>query len=258
VKEYITTGQAAILCSVTPDAVLKWIKAGKIPARRTPGGHYRIRSKDIQHLIESETSLPVTVRKDKRPFQYCWEFNSGSSEVLEECRKCIVYRSKTLRCYEMVRLPSEAGHARFFCRDSCEECDYYRLVRGQRPNILIVTDKPSLRASVEAHSGDLGYNVRFTDCEYNCSMLIEEYRADWVILDCSMGMERAKQFAQHISADPRIPFARIVMVGSRVEFPQGCDKEVFARIERPFTAKVLQELIDNLKEEPGLQTSSAG
>ena len=38
----ITTGEAADMCCVTPDAVLKWIKGGKIPGVRTAGGHYRI------------------------------------------------------------------------------------------------------------------------------------------------------------------------------------------------------------------------
>jgi excisionase family DNA binding protein len=51
IREFITTGQAASLCSVTPDTVLKWIKAGKIPASRTPGGHYRISRSDVEQFI---------------------------------------------------------------------------------------------------------------------------------------------------------------------------------------------------------------
>ena len=45
-----TTGQAARLCSVTPDTVLKWIKAGRIEAQRTAGGHYRISPQELERL----------------------------------------------------------------------------------------------------------------------------------------------------------------------------------------------------------------
>ena len=41
-KDYLTTSQAAKILSVSPDAVLKWARAGKIEAYRTPGGHFRI------------------------------------------------------------------------------------------------------------------------------------------------------------------------------------------------------------------------
>ena len=38
----LSTGDVAKLFGVTPDAVLKWIKKGKLPATRTAGGHYRV------------------------------------------------------------------------------------------------------------------------------------------------------------------------------------------------------------------------
>ena len=42
VKNYLTTRDAAALFDVDPATVLRWIKSGKIPAIRTPGGHYHI------------------------------------------------------------------------------------------------------------------------------------------------------------------------------------------------------------------------
>lgn len=242
-QEVLTTGQAAALCSVTPDAVLKWVKAGKIPANRTPGGHYRIRRSDLPAIIESAEEEPSVKEGRDRPFQYCWEYNVKSGEIHEECQRCIVYRSRARRCYEMSRLPASTGHAGLFCTDSCEECQYYELVRWQRPNVLVVTDQAWQRAALESKEESRDYNLRFTDCEYHCSMLIEKYRPDYIILDCSMGTERARQFAGDISADPRIPYVRVVLVGDSHEFPVECDKEVFAIIERPFTAEVLEEFM---------------
>ncbi len=50
---HISTGKAAELLSVTPDAVLKWIKKGKLPARKTAGGHYRISLDSIKDLLDT-------------------------------------------------------------------------------------------------------------------------------------------------------------------------------------------------------------
>jgi excisionase family DNA binding protein len=54
----LTTGEAARYCHVTPVAVWKWIKKGKLPAYRLPGGHYRI---DRNALLDfaSKHNIPV-------------------------------------------------------------------------------------------------------------------------------------------------------------------------------------------------------
>lgn len=238
---FISTGQAAALCMVTPDTVLKWIKGGKLTASRTPGGHYRIRRVDVQQMIQ-----PLQEEHENgnsKPFHYCWEYYADGDATRRDCLKCIVYRSRTKRCYEISGLPTEAGHSKLYCQESCDECDYYRTVLGQKKNVLVVTDDKELRTTLEEVAGSNGYNLQVTDCEYNCSMLLEGYRADYVILDCSMGVERTRQFAQHVAADPRIPFIKIILVGSRNQFPKACDKEVFATLETPFNRIVLAELI---------------
>ena len=47
-----TTGEVANFCDVTINAVKKWISSGKLPAFRTPGGHYRIERKDFEAFVE--------------------------------------------------------------------------------------------------------------------------------------------------------------------------------------------------------------
>ena len=89
-------------------------------------------------MIETEEPLQWSKKPD-RSFQYCWEFNAKSREINEECQNCIVYRSRALRCYEMIQLPIETGHSKVFCQTSCEECDYYKLVLEQSINVLVVT-----------------------------------------------------------------------------------------------------------------------
>lgn len=246
-KEFLSTGQMADLCSVTPDTVLKWVKGGKIPANRTAGGHYRIHRSAVLSFLETEEPLGKS-DQNGRSYQYCWEFNSQTGAVQEDCQNCIVYRSSALRCYEMSNLPEEAGHAKAFCKTPCDECEYYKTVQGQRINVLVVTDQAELQSALVKDEQEVNYNLRFTDCEYRCSILVENFRPDYIVIDCSLGKKRSLEFAGNLSKDPRIPFVRVILAGNRSEFPVECDKEVFAFIERPFTAVGLANLFATARQ----------
>ena len=50
----LTTGQAAKLCAVSTDTVLKWIRKGRLKAFRTAGGHCRINRPDLQEWMASD------------------------------------------------------------------------------------------------------------------------------------------------------------------------------------------------------------
>jgi len=54
----LTTGDVAKYCHVSQVAVVKWIKAGKLKAYRTPGSHYRILPKDFLEFLE-KYQMPV-------------------------------------------------------------------------------------------------------------------------------------------------------------------------------------------------------
>jgi len=118
--EYLTTGQAAALCSVTPDTVLKWVNSGKLPARRTPGGHCRIHKRALIDLLAQRTD-------ESNIFNYCWEYNSKGGEPSAVCRSCLVYRARASRCYEIANEIEEEGHAKLACRTPCEECEFYTM-----------------------------------------------------------------------------------------------------------------------------------
>lgn len=85
-RHILTTGQAARLCSVTPDTILKWIKSGRLEAHRTAGGHYRIKRR---HLSDLELVPPRP-----RNFSYCWEFYSSDGSIQAKCKNCVVYRTR--------------------------------------------------------------------------------------------------------------------------------------------------------------------
>ncbi|MEE9442341.1 MAG: helix-turn-helix domain-containing protein [candidate division Zixibacteria bacterium] len=129
-KRHFTTSEVARLLSVAPDTVLKWVKAGKIASYRTPGGHSRIPAEAIEKMLPDDRLLKKS--KELHPdrndsFQYCWEFFAKSSGLNENCQHCIAYRSRSQRCYEMKHIPKEFGHLKLYCKDSCEECEYYLL-----------------------------------------------------------------------------------------------------------------------------------
>ncbi len=57
--EYLTTHQVARLLGVSIPTVVNWIKAGRIHAHRTPGGHRRIaRSNLRQFAVKHDYPLP--------------------------------------------------------------------------------------------------------------------------------------------------------------------------------------------------------
>ena len=247
-RDYLSTGEAAALCSVTPDTVLKWIRSGKIKAHRTPGGHHRISRQALTSVLAAgSTSGRPDVQSDS--FQYCWEFNSKAGKVPAGCRNCIVYRSGTRRCYEMQNLPAQAGYVGLFCRGSCEDCEYFDMVRGERPNVLVVSDRPTFRRRLERDVDRSRFSLKVADCEYRCSMVIEKFRPDYVVIDCAFGIERSREFAAMLYEDPRIPFVRVVLVGNSCDLPKECDKSVFAVVGRRFNASTLKNLIFHSNEQ---------
>jgi excisionase family DNA binding protein len=126
-KNYLTTGEAAAIFDVDPDTVLRWIKSGEIPAIRTPGGHYRIHRNVFMTKMIKETAIEEK-NEDRSALSYCWEFNSDSGIIRDECKECIVYKSRASRCYELCNLPVSIGHAKLFCSESCTDCQYFKSI----------------------------------------------------------------------------------------------------------------------------------
>lgn len=245
-SKLLTTGQAAKKCSVTADTILKWIKKGRIQATRTAGGHYRIRPEDLINLDPQrepgeQPDLPKT-------FKYCWEYNNRGGTLTEECTDCIVYRTRAYRCFEVIKLAAEVGHAKYFCKQSCEECDYFNQVHKGTTNVLVVSDNEMLNASLKRAADGHPLNMEFANCEYTCSALVETFRPEYAVIDCSLGADRSREFASNLLADPRIPFVRVILAARLGEFPQNCDKEIFARLKTPYSLGDITACIDGVRE----------
>lgn len=246
----LTTGQAAKLCSVTPDTVLKWIHSGALPARRTAGGHHRIDERDLASFLAPTRlneaapngSVPPSESFSDSATRYCWEYNSGD-ELPVGCRECVVYQMRAQRCYEVAKLDPDIGHTKLFCKGDCLDCDYYRQVHLQGTNVVVVTDDTELTQALQNEKTEAPYNLEITDCEYSCSALVDTFRPDYVVVDCTFGLERSGDICNHLAQDPRLPYVRVVMAVNEGMFPTGCDKNIFARMQRPFNVSDITECI---------------
>jgi DNA-binding NtrC family response regulator len=153
------------------------------------------------------------------------------------------------RCYEVAKLAPQSGHLKAYCKNTCEECDYYRVVHEQRTNVLVITDDASLTDGLTHDLDGADFNLEVADCEYNCSLKITKFRPDFAVVDCSLGHRASAEISHHLVRDPRIPSVRVVLAGTDDEFPEECDKEIFARMERPFGVREIGDIIGFLDEE---------
>jgi excisionase family DNA binding protein len=138
--EWLTTGDAARICSVERDTVLKWIKRGRIPASRTVGGHYRISSRDLDRLLAPTPREPAAGAA--LPLR-CWEYLAVEGKTRHECRKCLAYQVGATWCFRLRRWPGVDPGLICCASKSCEDCAYYRQVAGHR---LRSTDPAAVRS----------------------------------------------------------------------------------------------------------------
>ncbi|MHC4101457.1 MAG: excisionase family DNA-binding protein, partial [Planctomycetota bacterium] len=214
-RNLLTTGRAAELCSVTADTILKWIKRGRLSGVRTAGGHYRIDSRSLEPFIAgSRFGGPECPSPDADGGHggrlRCWEYLSDGGEVRERCRQCVVYRVRADRCYLMAEMEEDVGHARQFCETSCEDCAYYRHVKGLAPYVLVVTSDDEF---IDELSGQQGQSIamRFARTGYEASALIQDFRPAFAVIDAECMLAEDTELLDALAADPRVPGLRVMI-----------------------------------------------
>ena len=257
-SELLTTGEVAKLCGVTPNAVLKWIKKGKLPATRTPGGHYRVSRETCAQLGLCEPTierrdLGENIRADARMDSQqprCWEFYGSQGNPREECRACVVYQARAQNCYALAGLGEEAGHQLNFCATECAECAFYRARQGLAIPMLVVTPDAALAQRLERNIDGAKVTLRFAKSGYESSTVVGAFRPAIVVLDSDLPEVREGQLSKSMQLDDRIPGA-LVIVASR-EGDEAQVREFSHRtIGVPFTARLLEELAAEVTQERG-------
>jgi excisionase family DNA binding protein len=245
----LTTGQAARLCAVTPDTVLKWIKKGRLKASRTAGGHYRVALPDLQPFLagfgQKENTLPIVAPASPVPSQEgkevsdegvpCWEFLSVDGEVQEDCKSCVVYRVRATRCFLMAGIAGDVGHSKQFCQGSCEDCAYYQRLQGGTAPVLFITADQGLESQVECFD-EGSFTLRFARNGYEASAVIQEFRPEVLIIDLDNLPDQGFGLLDSIAADPRLPFVRVILV-----VPVGAVERVLQRPRHRLVVSVLEK-----------------
>lgn len=69
--KYFTTFEASRLLGVSLPTIVNWIKAGRLKAHKTPGGHRRIAREDLLHFLRVyEMPIPEELaEQEARPFR---------------------------------------------------------------------------------------------------------------------------------------------------------------------------------------------
>ena len=247
----LSTGKAARRLSVTPDAVLKWIKSGRLPAVRTAGGHYRVAESDLDGLMNDHLGPPA--HPEGNGFVYCWEYYASGDEPNDDCLGCLVYRARARRCYEMSGLATEAGYAGAYCTTSCENCAYYQEVVQSSRRVLIVTHSAELRQRLREDGTCGRLEVEFADSEYECSAACAKFRPDYVVIDGAMPKRERASLCSHLAADPRVPGVQIILAvcGSH-SLSEDTDFAVDRALPRTFSLSDLEDHITALEVTPKL------
>lgn len=247
-KTILTTGEAATMCSVTPDTVLKWIKSGKIAGNRTAGGHYRINKKSLSLFVPNiaETppdSAPAPEDDNKIP---CWEFNATGGTINERCFQCIVYTSRTKRCYVMAALGKRAGHQNLFCKTSCEKCRYFSYVNGALKVLIISRNWKQYKICKTAAACHI--DIRFACCGYEVSSIVQHFNPDAVLFDDTLESGDLHELAGHLKKDPRLSKLRVLFVSRSRTRNQTLPREIDAVLSAPLSIPELKRCFFSFKE----------
>jgi len=239
----LTTGQAARACSVTADTVLKWIRSGVLPSRRTPGGHHRIDERDL-HKVAGPLAARGNRPEPAQPpsFQFCWEYK-GKKGTPNGCRKCVAYLARAQRCYELAGLV----HSAVLCKSTCRDCDYFRWIREQTTNLILVTGDPMLTRRLQAGCAEPCFNLEVAEDEYACSALIDRFRPDFVIVDSHLGRTNAAVLIRHLLKDPRIPAVQVMLAAEEKSSHGMVDRKTVATIRRPSGAEDIHRLVQSVR-----------
>ncbi len=200
----LTTGEVARLCSVQPDTVLKWIKAGRLPATRTAGGHHRVDARDLAQLqgIRLAEPGPSSTGSPLR----CWEYHAGRGRARPACQDCLVYKARAAWCFELRDTAAGgASHAMQFCTGSCDSCAYFQRVTGAATRLLVISRDEVLAGRFQAD----GLTTESSRNGYQASAVIERFRPHFVVLDCAIACW--SELFECLAADYRVVGLKIIL-----------------------------------------------
>ncbi len=109
--------------------------------------------------------------------------------------------------------------------------------------MLVITDNDTCRESLLSEGKRESIRLQFASCEYECSLLIDRFRPDFVVVDCAMLEEKCRELCHHLANDPRIQGSTVILATPArrlsISFPGTL------RIGHPFT---LEDLMNHIRD----------
>jgi AmiR/NasT family two-component response regulator len=134
------------------------------------------------------------------------------------------------------------------CDTECEDCEYFRQVSGQRLNILVLSRGRNLITDIDRVDHLRECQIEFVEREYEAAVVIQQFRPDYIVVDCALGKRRTSTICRSLFNDIRLPVARIILSSRSKTIGDFCDKEVFGWIQKPFTVQQLIDCIGGVPE----------
>jgi len=237
---------------VTPDTILKWIRKGRLQATRTAGGHFRIERRQLEPMSQTPHGAggsDILPTDCLGPSLRCWEYLSDQGTVREDCTQCVVYRVRAARCFLMAGMEAEIGHAKRFCQTSCQDCVYYRRVKGLATNVLVVTAEEDLMERLAGEEND-SVVIRLARNAYEASAIIQDFRPAFAVIDEELLATKESGLLDSLAGDPRIPGLRVMLLappgGTGGEASRSNNNLIVSVIEEPFTLHHIADVINSV------------
>jgi len=251
-RDYYTTTEAAKLLSVSPDTVLKWVRAGKISSYLTPGGHARIPKEAVAQLLPNGHRINATPQNQDKvrghKFRYCWDYYAGRGQLKGDCLKCGTYLNRENRCYEVRQNKTRFAELPLNCNIKCEDCEIHKLTEDNEVYVLLVSPSESLKEIISEEENQSAIALKVVSSEYECAAAIDKFRPDFIIIDSAMGAPTSKELCLSLMNDKRIPFKRIIICSRKSNVDDYCDSEIFGWIRKPFTMSQLDDFIGGVAQ----------
>ena len=249
---WLSTGQAAKLCSVTPATVLNWIRKGRLDGVRTAGGHYRIRREQLEPILNdswsSSQSISLSAASRPQPLR-CWEYFSDDGMIRPECKDCDVFRVRAARCFEFAALGGNGGP---LCPTTCDECAFYRRAVGMPTEVLVVSGDQDLIQGLKEPPCE-AINLRFASNAYEASAVVQSATPAFAVVDRDTVGGGDEGLVESLVHDARLPGLKIVVaVAHGEEQPLAGDDDwrfVLRVLEKPFGVNRIAEIIDGFPVE---------
>jgi len=254
-RQWLTTGEAAKLCAVERDTVLKWIKRGQMQAARTAGGHYRIDWQSLQEFLpENRSGIRSSSPGDvplRRPLR-CWEYFAAREKLRDECEGCEAFKVGASRCFRLRNIAANCGKS--FCTgpESCEDCSYYRRVMDLPARTLVISTEPGLRRRLTREAGGR-LELLVVRNGYEASAVLSGFQPGYIIVDTETQDGPASALVENLARDNRLHGPRVILATA----PSALNRRlvldrheiVVAKLSKPIEADRLLALIERVPVE---------